>query len=330
MVARSTEPGFLAGLIALAAFMLAAGDATAARLAEMMRRALAAGIDQAAEPGRLPALVGALYGYAVAPVLLLAATAAGVALLLELLQLRGFILSGHPLKPDFGRLNPAKGLKRLFSVRMLKETLKSLAKAVAYGIATWLVIRYAIAHYGEVAADGDRLADAMRLAAMRLLYVFLLLAVMFTAIDQLLVRREFMKQMRMSRREITRESKDREGDPRIKQKRKQLHTAFVKASKSAGDLPGADMLVVNPEHVAVALRYDQALMLAPQVIAKGRNRFAQQMKDEAFRLNIPIVREPALARALYRQTEAGDTIPTGLYAGVAQLYIDLYRNQQAS
>ena len=327
MVARSTELGFLAGLITLIAFILVAGDAAMARLAAMMRRALAAGIDQAAEPQQLPALIASVYWSAAAPVLLIAATAVGIVLLFDLLQLRGFILSAHPLKPDFGRLNPAKGLKRLFSWRMLIETLKSIAKAAAYGIATYLAIRHAVANYAELAGDGDRLAEAMRLAALRLLYWFLLITIAFAALDQLLVRREYLKQMRMSRREITRESKDREGDPRIKQKRKQLHAEFVKASRSAGALPGADLLVVNPEHFAVALFYDRETMAAPQIMAKGRNRFALQMKDEAFRRNMPIIRAPELARALYRQATIGDEVPPQFYAAVADLYIDLYRNQ---
>ncbi|MBO9714814.1 EscU/YscU/HrcU family type III secretion system export apparatus switch protein [Sphingomonas sp.] len=323
MVARSVELGFLGGLIALAAFSAIAGPAAVTRLAQLMRVTLSAGVSRAADPEQAQAMIGEVYWAALSPLLLLGGTIMGVVIFLEILQLRGLIFTAQPLKPDFSRLNPAKGIKRLFSMRMLKETLKTIAKAAVYATAAWLVLHDATSRYAPIAADGERLASAMGAAGLRLILVFAAIALGFVILDQLLVRGEFLKQMRMSRREVTREAKDREGDPRIKQKRKQLHAEFAKQSKGLGALPGSDLLVVNPEHYAVALRYDPETMTAPTISAKGRNNFALALRAEAARLGVPVLRRPELARALFRGGEPGREIPTHHYEAVAALYIAL-------
>ena len=325
MVARSPELGFLGGLVALAAFGTIAGQGLLEKFAHLARTALAAGIDRAEEPEQATAMIGEVYWSAVEPLLLLGGTVVAVVLFLEILQLRGLIFTAQPLKPDFSRLNPAKGLKRLFSARLLKETLKTLLKSAVYGVAAWLLLYDSVARYAEIAGDGERLAQAMGAAALRLIFVFAAIAVGFVILDQILVRREFLKQMRMSRREVTREAKDREGDPRIKQKRKQLHAEFAKQSKGLGSLPGSDLLIVNPEHFAVALKYHPEIMTAPVVSAKGRNRFALALKEEAYRLRIPIIERPALARALFRKAEFDAQIPSNFYEPIAELYIELRR-----
>jgi flagellar biosynthesis protein FlhB len=325
MVARSAELGFLGGLIALAAFGVIAGAALVAKLAQMMRIALTAGIDGASEPQQSRVLIGGATQSLLEPLMLLGGTIVAVVIFLELIQLRGFIFTAHPLKPDFTRLNPAKGLKRLFSMRMLKETLKTILKAAVYGVAGWMVLADAVSRYSEIAIEGERLAGAMGAAGLRLILVFAAIAFGFVILDQILVRGEFRKQMRMSRRDVTRESKDREGDPRIKSKRKQLHAEYAKQNQGVGALPGSDMLIVNPEHFAVALRYDPDNMTAPAVAAKGRNRFALALREEAAHLGIPVIRRPALARSLFRSCEPGAQIPTTAYATVAELYIELRR-----
>lgn len=325
MVARSMELGFLGGLLALAAFGMIAGPALLQKLMQVMRSSLAAGVERAAEPEQAQAMIGEVYWAAVEPLMLLGGTVVAIVLFLEILQLRGLIFTTHPLKPDFSRLNPAKGLKRLFSARLLKETLKTLLKAVIYGAAGWWVVSGAISRWGNIAGDGERLAEALGAAGLRLVVVFAGIAVFFVLLDQVLVRREYTKQMRMSRREVTRENKDREGDPRIKAKRKQLHAEYAKQSRGMGDLPGSDLLVVNPEHFAVALRYDPESMTAPSVSAKGRNRFALALREEAARLGIPVLVRPPLARALHRACAQGQQVPPANYEAVAALYIELRR-----
>ena len=330
MVARSAELGFLGGLVGLALFVGMAGYKLIASLTQMMRRSLSAGIEHATDPGQARAMIGEAAWSVLEPLTLLGGTIVAVVILLEILQLRGLIFTAKPLKPDFTRLNPATGIKKLFSPRMLKETLKTVLKTAVYVGATWWLIQDSIARYGVIATEGDRLAGAMLSAGLRLIFAFIAIAVVFVIIDQVLVRGEFTKQMRMSRREVTREAKDREGDPRIKSKRKQLHAEFVKQSAGTGNLPGSDMLIVNPEHFAVALRYDQQRMRAPSVSAKGRNRFALALKHEANRLGIPVIASPPLARALYRGATVDAEIPPEHYEAVAEFYIALRRAATAA
>ncbi len=320
-VARSLEVGFLAMLIALAGFVLAAGERSAHTLAQAMRIGLSGGIARATEPDRAAALAGDVLHAAVAPLSLLGGTMVAVVILLELVQLRGFIFTTHPLKPDFSRLNPAKGLKRMLSMRMPREALKALFKTAAYAAATWLTLRYAYDRFALTVVDGERLVEALSAVALRLILSFLGLAVFFAILDQILVRREFTKQMRMSRREVTKEHKDREGEPRIKRRRKQLHGELVAQGKGLGAVAGSDLLVVNPEHFAVALTYDDTRMIAPEVSTKGRNAHALLLKAEAHRHGVPVVADPPLARALYRTCAIGATIPPDRFEAVAELYI---------
>jgi len=327
-VARSIELGFLAGLVALAGFVLVAGQALVATLAHAMRVSLSGGFARAAEPGGPAGMLGELGGQVVAPVALLGGTVVAIATTLELIQLRGFLLTFHPLKPDWSRLNPAKGLKRLFSVRMFKETLKSIVKFTLYAAATWIVVRWAVARFSETFGYGERLPQTLEAAGMRLVWAFLLVGVGVAILDQVLVRGEFTKQMRMSRREVTRESREREGEPRMKQRRKQLHREMTAQGK--GSLAGADLLVVNPEHFAVALRYDEAAMVAPEVAAKGRNAHALRLREEAFRRGLPVIADPPLARALFRACPIGAAVPPDRYEAVATLYIDLRRAHAAA
>lgn len=327
-VARSIELGFLAALLSVAAFVLMAGEGLMATLAHAMRVSLSGGIARASEPDGVATMLGELGWQLIAPIALLGGTMAAIVVTLELIQLRGFLLTFHPLKPDWSRLNPAKGLKRLFSMRMLKETLKSIVKFALYAAATWFVVRWAMARFAETASDGERLPAMLQAAGMRLIWTFLLVAVAVAVLDQIMVRGEFTKQMRMSRREVTREAREREGEPRLKQRRKQLHREMIQQGQ--GSLAGADMLVVNPEHFAVALRYDEAAMLAPEIAAKGRNAHALALREDAFRRGLPVIADPPLARALFRACPIGGTVPPDRYEAVATLYIELRRAQAAA
>jgi len=328
IVARGTDLGFFAVLVALAAFLVIAGDDVAARLALLMRRSVAIGIGNSADPTLAATLLSMLYWPALQPVAIVGCTALLLVFFLEVVQLRGLVFSTHPLKPDFSRINPAKGLKRLFSMRILKEAFKNVFKMAAYVAVSGMVVRWTLDAPRLGLKDGHGLADAMRDAGMRLLFLFILLSLFFVVIDQIIVRREFLKQMRMSRRELTREFKEREGEPRIKQKRKQLHAEITSQTRDIGSLPGSDLLIVNPEHVAVALAYDPSRMPAPMVTAKARNQRALVLKREAFRLGIPIIEARLLARALFADCPTGEQIRESHYRPVADLYLKLKHSRR--
>jgi flagellar biosynthesis protein FlhB len=325
-VARGADIGFFAALSGFTLFLLIAGADTMQKMVETMRRVFLASIGAASDPQQAPALIGVIYKPVLDTILLLGGTIVLVVGLFEIIQVRGIVFSAHPLKPDFSRLNPAKGLKRLFSIRMLKETAKSIVKMVVYIAAAYFVARHAFDTYAPSLIDASRLSEAMRAGGMNLLYAFVFLAMIFAAIDQVIVRREFLKQMRMSRSELTREVKDREGEPRIKRKRKELHAEFTKQTKALSGLGGSDMLIVNPQHFAVGLIYDPKTMSAPRVTVKGRNQFALMLKSQAAQFSITIFEAPPLARALYRTCEKGQEIQAGEYREVVDLYLKLARS----
>ncbi|HTN14537.1 MAG TPA: EscU/YscU/HrcU family type III secretion system export apparatus switch protein [Sphingomonadaceae bacterium] len=213
-VARGMDLGFAGSLAALAAVGLFAGEGFVARMADLMRLSFTSGIDHTREANEVLATVAALYWPAFEPLLVLGLAAMALLVFLELLQLRGFMFTAAPLKPDFSRLNPAKGLKRLFSMRMLKETGKNLLKLAVYTAVSWLLIDWAIRTFAASMADAAMLSRAMESAATRLVLAFLGAAFAFMVLDQIISRSEFRKQMKMSRREVTREAKEREGEPR--------------------------------------------------------------------------------------------------------------------
>ena len=235
--------------------MLIAGRGFVEKLADLMRLSFIAGIDGRGDPAAALATLRAIYRPAFEPLLALGIAVMLLLILLELVQVRGLIFTAEPLKPDVSRLNPAKGLKRLFSLKLLKDTLKNIVKCAAYTGLVSFAISGSLAHFGAALGDAGALARAMESGTKRLLFAFVCAAIAFMLLDQLIVRGEFRKQMRMSRREVTREAREREGDPRLKQKRKQLHQEMRKQAEGLGKLDGSDFLVTNPEHYAVALAY---------------------------------------------------------------------------
>lgn len=325
-VARGPDLGFFAMLAGLTLFSVIAGAATVRDFAGGMRQVLLTSSAIARDPQQAPMLLASAWQPAFQSIVLLAGSVAIVVILFEIIQVRGLVFTFHPLKPDFSRLNPGKGLKRVFSVRMLKETLKNVIKLAVYATTAYLTIAYVFDVHAPTIVDASRVVKAFDSGVMRLLFAFVFIAFLVAGIDQVIARSDFRKQMRMSRRELTREVKDHEGEPRIKRKRKQLHAEFAKQTKALGDLRGSDMLIVNPEHYAVGLVYDERTMSAPRITAKGRNNFALLLKRQANRLSLTIFEAPPLARALYKACEKGQEVPASEYRAVVDLYLKLARS----
>lgn len=321
MLARGSDLGFFSALLAFAIAAQLVGVQLIGSLSQAMRQSLSgAGLRHDGGLNSQPwdssvAIAGTL----ILPLLLLVV----IGITIEIVQNRGTIFSAEPLKPDFARLNPAKGLKRLFSIRMLKELGKNLIKLGLYGGGAYLFISSIAKQAGPRARDGRQLADLMVSSAGRLLLLFLFLAAAIALLDQLLARREFARQMRMSRREVTREMREREGEPRQKQKRRQILAEIMKQAAAAANVKGADVLIVNPTHYAVALRYRPEEHDAPMLQARGRNLWAKRMRETAQREGIVIVRNPALARALYHNGKIGRQIGSDQFVAVADIYIAL-------
>lgn len=244
-----------------------------------------------------------------------------VAILVNFIQ-SGPVFSAEPLKPDFARLNPAQGFKKLFSIRVIYDAFKSLLKLLLLGGVFAAALAALLPGMPGLSLVGAKaylpLLSEMGGGLMsKLLAVLLVLA----GIDFVYVRREYAKRMRMSRREIKDEYKQREGDPRIRQRIRELRVQMLKRSQAMRQVPHADVLITNPTRIAVALSYEHGASLAPKVVAKGAGGLARKMRDVAYRHRVPIVQSPPLARALYREADDGGFVPEKWYPQVAKILV---------
>lgn len=318
-VARGIDLGFFASLFALLAYAWVSGlpsSAEISRIAAMSFRN-AAMVDGGSQA--LFSLASNIFSAASGPLLTFAATAFVIALLVEFLQV-GPVFSMQPMKPDFKRINPVEGLKRIFSWRMLIEAFKSVVKLAIYGVIAWLFISAMLDEDVHIARDGMSLVSVLGNSAFTLLFYCTVAALFIAALDQLWSRKEFAKKMRMSSREVKREHRDREGDPRLKQKRKDFHKEFMSMAQSLRGARDADIILTNPTHYAVALRYDPKKMEAPQLVSRGSGAFAERIRQIGFVYGVVIHSQPALARALFRLGQVGTEIPDSFYQEVADIY----------
>ncbi|WP_414608448.1 flagellar biosynthesis protein FlhB [Stenotrophomonas pavanii] len=266
-------------------------------------------------------------GQAVLP-LVLALLVTG--LLGNLLQ-TGPMFTAQPLKPDFKRMNPANALRRIFSMRTLWELGKMTAKFLLLG-AVCAVFAWKARGLAEAVIQvlPQRVGALFRdMFVQTSLYVLLVLGLVAVA-DLLFTRREYMRKMRMSRREVRDEVRRRDGDPAIKSKRRQQSRELLRKTRALARVHEADVVLTNPTHVAVALRYRPGKMLGPVVIAKGAGSLAAIIRRLAGRHQVPVMRLPVLARALYKECEIDHTVPEALYGELAPVYRTLWKRKGAS
>lgn len=237
----------------------------------------------------------------------------------------GPIVTTHPLKPDFKRLNPKQVVKRIFSMRTLWELGKLGFKLGALGgvcgVMVWKGRALAEAAAMTLPQRMGHLVSAAFIKAS--IYVLAILALAALA-DLLFTRREFMRKMRMSRREFKDEVKRRDGDPQVKSKQKQAIRDLLRKTNAVGRVADADVVLTNPTHVAVALRYRPGETLAPVVLAKGAGFLCRHIKARAARHGVPVMRVPLLARALYKECEIDGLVPESHYARLGPIYRELW------
>jgi flagellar biosynthetic protein FlhB len=241
----------------------------------------------------------------------------------------GPVFSAEPIKPKFERINPVAGFKRLYNKRMFFEAFKNVLKLVFFVVLMWFFFQALWPHLHEFATP-DVNGQTARFAewAIDLLFRLVLALTLIGLLDLLYARWSYGRQMRMSRRELKEEVKRREGDPLIRAKLRELQRERLKQVQSVGRVPDADVLITNPTHLAVALKYVRDEMSAPQVLAKGSETWADEMRRSATRHGIPIVHKPRLARALYRRAQVGSAIPPETFVDVARIYSTLGRRRK--
>lgn len=246
------------------------------------------------------------------PVLL---AAAAVALGVGLVQTKGLI-STQALRLDPARVMPKWG--RVISGGAIVEMAKGLLKVVVAGFVVWLTLRPLVRDLGNLAgAPPGGILRALGTFVAQLGWRLALMMVALGAGDLLWQRWRYLRNQRMTREEVKREYKESEGDPHHKAERGRLHRELSE-QRMVADVRKADFVVVNPDHIAVALRYDRESDAAPLVVAKGERLLAEKIKEVAREAGVPIFRDVNLARSL-REVQEGDEIPEALYEAVAEI-----------
>ena len=237
----------------------------------------------------------------------------------------GLLFTPAVLRPNLKRIDPITGFRNLFSWRSVAEFIKSTLKLILVGIVVYSLLwseRHRFLMLANVPVE-EMFAYTVDLVVRLILFVAVLLFLLSIA-DYVYQRYEYEKSLRMSKQDIKDEHKQQEGDPlvrsRIRQKQRQI--AMMRMMQ---EVPKADVVITNPTHYAVAMRYDGATMEAPKVVAKGADYLAIRIREIARAHDVAIVENRPLARTLYERTEVGDTIPADLYHAVAEVLAYVYR-----
>lgn len=254
---------------------------------------------------------------------LLACLPLGVAVmvvaLVSPLLVGGWLFSGKAVMPNFGKLNPINGIGNMFSTNALVELFKAVAKALVVGLVAWLVVMKQKDAVIGLAVEPLKLGTAHLLHILASSFLFIVGALGFiAAIDGPYQMWHYANKLKMTRQELIQESKESDGNPQIKAKIRQLQREMAKRRMMA-DVPTADVVVTNPTHYAVALKYDDGMRGAPRVVAKGTDEVAAKIREIAREHKVTMLEAPPLARALCKHTEIGDEIPEALYAAVAEV-----------
>ena len=236
----------------------------------------------------------------------------------------GFMFTTEQLQFNPGKLSPISGFKRMFSKRSLVELVKSLIKIIIIGYFVFSYLSDEIFQipkliYMDLLAGLNRMSDSIFALAFKIIGVFIIMAVL----DYAYQKWQNNQDLKMSKQEVKEEFKQQEGDPKIKGKIRQKQRQMAMA-RMMQEVPKADVIVTNPTHFAVALKYESG-MSAPVVIAKGLDLVAQKIKTVARENRVPIVENKPLARALYATVEVGGIIPQELYKAVAEVLAYVYR-----
>jgi flagellar biosynthetic protein FlhB len=323
-VPRSRELTNFATMIGGSATLIAIGGTLAAHLSQIMRRSLSIDPERLRDPGTMMSLLGESALSATGVLLPVFAALVGLVMLASV-ALGGWNFSMQALAPDFTRLSPLAGAKRLLGLRGASELGKALLKcAVVGGVCAAIVSAIfrdvlALAHMQPRAAIG-RGAGLLGWSFVWLCGSLALVA----AVDVPLQLFQFKRMLRMTRQELRDEAKESDGRPETKQRIRQMQQTLARR-RMMHKVPGADVVIVNPTHFAVALKYDPKKMRAPRVLAKGLDLVAQNIRRIAEEHRVPVFESPQLARALYRSTDLNKEIPAGLYVAVAQVLSYIFR-----
>jgi flagellar biosynthetic protein FlhB len=270
-----------------------------------------------AEQGLAAAAYGALLAVAVALAPVFGLLIAGA--LLPYIFQNALAVSSKRITPKWSHLSPRSGLKRMFSQRALVEFAKSLTKMIAIGVACWIVARPLYTDsIGLVGADIGILPEMLKNSVMAILLVTTLVSVVIAGVDVPYQHWSYRRRVRMSFQEMREELRSNEGDPHVRMRQRRVRRERL-MNRMMLDVPTATVIITNPTHFAIALRYDRGKDAAPVVVAKGVDLIAQKIREIAFENQVAIVESPPLARALYKSVEIGEVIPQEYFELAAKI-----------
>jgi len=327
-VPRSVDLSTAAVCISAAVAIYTLGRIAAGQFADFMHDSLSLRPETVMAEGAIWPTLTAAGGRALLIILpILGATF--VAALAAPIAIGGWNFSAKALAPQFGRLNPAKGIGRVFSARGLVELGKGLTKVTVVGVIGWVLLRGLTPQLMGLSAEplGNAIGHAAALAGYALLVLACGLAVI-AAVDVPFQLWQHAKELRMTREEVREEYKESEGSPETRGRIREAQRAIARG-RMLQDVPTADVVVTNPTHFAVALRYDESRNRAPIVVAKGTELLAAKIREIATEHGVPILEAPPLARALYKSVEIGREVPAALYVTVAQVLTYVYQLKAA-
>ncbi|WP_066507355.1 flagellar biosynthesis protein FlhB [Abyssisolibacter fermentans] len=240
----------------------------------------------------------------------------------------GFLFTFEPLKPKLSRINPLEGFKRILSVKSIVELIKANVKIFLVGYVVFKYVKGEIVNLYKICDMSinniiNYIGSITFGLAIRAVGVLLILAVL----DYIYQKWDYHKNLKMTKQEIKEENKQMEGNPQIKSKIKEKQRQIA-MRRMMQDVPKADVIITNPTHFAIAIKYDKTMYDAPYVLAKGKDLVAQKIKEVAGDNSIPLVENRPLARSLYKSVEIGQIIPEDLYHAVAEVLAYVYSLKQ--
>ncbi len=326
-IPKSRELNGLIGLAAGVAVLFFHAETLTSETRELMHQLWGMGFRAAGEGALGNGLFVQIIGHLFTMTAPVALTVLVFSIAANLVQTRGFLLSFQAVQPKLSKLNPLEGVKRLVNLRSVSELIKSIVKIVAVGYAAGTVIHseklliLSLTDHGP----GDIMGVLFALILKLLVRAGGILLVL-SLLDYRYQRWQHLKDLMMTKQEVKEEHKQSEGNPQVKSRIRSLQRALAR-QRMMSQVPKASVVITNPTHYAVALLYRQD-MEAPKVVAKGMNRVAQNIIKIARRHRIPVVQNPPLARALYKQVRLEAAIPAALYRAVAKVLAYVYHHQQ--
>lgn len=256
---------------------------------------------------------------AAAPALLMVMLATAVSGVAANLAQSGLRITPDKLKPDFSKLSIPKGLERLFGPDGLMQFAKSVVKIVATGFIAWWILGPVIPKLSSLSAlDPAAILPFTIDIFKRLIFAVALLILAIAGADWLWQRQRFLKRMRMTREEVKQDYKNSEGDPHVRARQKQIRNERARRRMMSA-VPDATVVVMNPTHYAVALKYEQGVSAAPTCVAKGLDSLALRIRAVAEEAGVPVIEDAPLARALYAAVDIDEMIPPAHYEAVAKI-----------